>query len=95
MNLMDYSLLVGIHDMDIAAEEKEAAALAESEDAGEAEENGLAGGESGGDTDEPLNASVAPGTPPDSPMNAYPQPVFEGILDSNLEQFAIKCSDRK
>jgi len=86
MNLMDYSLLVGIHDQDRAEQE-----LSDS-----------SGGEgNGGTEDEDTDGSLGtPGgaymgsnipTPPDSPL--YDAPKFFGELDPHLEVFAFKCHD--
>lgn len=85
LNMMDYSLLVGIHDMDSSGG-PDLAGPAEtdrdelSDDDGEDEE-------AGGDQD----------SPPDSPEPGgvavrFAPPSFSGELDPYYERFGIKCS---
>ena len=95
MNLMDYSLLVGIHDVDMAEEEEAVAAAARDDEEDGAEENGVGADDEGGDEDVMGTGNVPPGTPPDSPVAILIAPVFDGDFDNTLEQFAYKCSDRK
>jgi len=87
MNLMDYSLLVGIHDIDKAAEE-----LNESMDG----ENGVDDDEvdtpDSGDSGPGGNRGGFPGSgsPPDSPT--IPDvPFFSGELDPAYEKYAFRC----
>lgn len=83
-NLMDYSLLVGIHDLDKAEEE-----LNES---GEEEENGYEeGGPEDDSGDDPAIGGVP--TPPDSPACLISQPSFTGEIDPSIERFGLKCSE--
>ena len=88
MNLMDYSLLVGIHDLDLAEiETQEAGATGESDENGYTESEEEAVGGNAGSMD-----SVP--TPPDSPMaRSIPPPDFTGIFDDNFERFAIRSCD--
>ena len=99
MNLMDYSLLVGIHDTDQAAADEAAAAENQADNQSDNSDEALNGVAGEGDEESaPLGGAsggIPPGTPPDSPMYAMPQPSFEGELDSQLEQFAFKCDDSK
>ena len=79
LNLMDYSLLVGIHDIDKAREELEESLEEENgfdEDEDSAPEAGTPGGL----------------TPPDSPVCVTQAP-FAGQIDPSLEMFAVKCGD--
>jgi len=92
---MDYSLLVGIHDCDLAAangagdqrinsfdndfDEQE---VEEDPDDEDSPGNGGGGAATGGDL-----------TPPDSPVVLYQPPFFTGELDKSLEFFAVKCSE--
>ncbi|ELU08768.1 hypothetical protein CAPTEDRAFT_144687 [Capitella teleta] len=78
-NLMDYSLLVGIHDVDRAEQE-----LNES---GDDEENGC-------EEEEDEEEAEGGGSPPDSPA-AYlvSQPSFTGEIDPGIERFGIKSSE--
>lgn len=83
---MDYSLLVGIHDMDRAEQELN--------DSVESEENGYEDDEEEEDGAGNVNAGSVP-TPPDSPMNPpfLSQPSFTGEIDPNIERYAIKSSE--
>ena len=84
MNLMDYSLLVGIHDVERAQEEL-------LEESMENEENGVEedddSGGSGGNR-EPATAS-----PPDSPNYVAGPPFFTGELDAAYEKFGYKSAE--
>ena len=82
LNLMDYSLLVGIHDMDKAEDELEDSV---EEENGAIEEDEDSTGSAGGG---------AMPTPPDSPMGYTPAP-FTGEIDNKLEPFAITCIESK
>ena len=87
LNLMDYSLLLGIHDCDRADP-------LPTQDPFDSEENGVDDDEE----EENLNnaaATAAGPTPPDSPMAPVERPVFVGELDPRLEAFATRSSDRK
>lgn len=83
LHLMDYSLIVGIHDCDRA--EMETAEMAQRardmEENSSEEENGL---------DEDINGVGGVPTPPDSPQPQH-QP-FNGEIDPNIERFGIKCN---
>lgn len=87
---MDYSLLVGIHDRN----------MAETEQQNDSFENDLdnEGDDNEDDEDSPGSANIGGGggfTPPDSPMVTYHPPAFFGELDSALEFFAIRSSERE
>jgi len=87
MNLMDYSLLVGIHDQDRA--EQELSDSSEGEGNGRTEDE-----ESDGSSDAPEVARVRFDTIPicqDSAINNAPK--FFGELDPHLEVFAYKCHE--
>lgn len=88
LHLMDYSLIVGIHDCEKAEQEAlEAQQQAESE-----AENG---DNADGDTEDGLEEEyISDGianvpTPPDSPQTFVNQP-FSGEVDPKIEMFAIK-----
>ncbi|XP_046379487.1 phosphatidylinositol 5-phosphate 4-kinase type-2 beta-like [Haliotis rufescens] len=89
LHLMDYSLIVGIHDPDKGdSDQTDLPAPDDGEEgADEEEENGL--GE-----EEMTDGYGAVPTPPDSPQPATPTP-FTGELDSRLEQYAIKSSENQ
>lgn len=79
---MDYSLLVGIHDVDRAEqEEMEVEERAEDE---ECENDGLGG-----------NPISSYGTPPDSPGNLlnYPRFFGPGEFDPSVDVYAMKSHD--
>ena len=97
---MDYSLLVGIHDCDLAASADGATGdqrtnsfdndleEVDVEDDQEDEDSPGSGGVGGG------GAAIAGDlTPPDSPVVIYQAPFFTGELDKSLEFFAVKCSE--
>ena len=82
---MDYSLLVGIHDVEKAEQELNNSL--------ESEENGV-------DEDDDSTCSVGQvgaATPPDSPLCPMPPliPAFTGEIDPEFELFAVKCSEGK
>jgi len=96
---MDYSLLVGIHDCDLAAangagdqrtnsfdNDLEEPEVEEDQDDEDSPGSGGLGG---------AGAAAASGelTPPDSPVVLYQAPFFTGELDKTLEFFAVKCSE--
>lgn len=84
LHLMDYSLIVGIHDMERQEQDLPDAQLhMEDPDEVVSEE------ENGEFVDEAMvDAGFAP-TPPDSPQ-PNPIPIFNGEIDTNLEKFGIK-----
>lgn len=79
LHLMDYSLLVGIHDVDRAAEEAREAA--------EREEK--AEGEATGDSSEPEEEGELPATPPDSPLPSAGPFALDSAGDLDHEFYAI------
>ncbi|NXG49864.1 PI42B kinase, partial [Psilopogon haemacephalus] len=82
LKIMDYSLLVGIHDVDRAEqEEMEVEERAEDE---ECENDGLGG-----------NPISSYGTPPDSPGNLlnYPRFFGPGEFDPSVDVYAMKSHD--
>ena len=84
---MDYSLLVGIHDIERAEQELN--------DSVESEENGFDEDEEDEDSPGTANAGSVP-TPPDSPMAMFmSQPSFTGEIDPIIERFAMKSSERE
>ncbi|XP_046567409.1 phosphatidylinositol 5-phosphate 4-kinase type-2 alpha-like, partial [Haliotis rubra] len=88
LHLMDYSLIVGIHDPEKGdSDQTDLPAPDDGEEgADEEEENGL--------EEEMTDGYGAVPTPPDSPQPATPTP-FTGELDSKLEQYAIKSSENQ
>ncbi|CAH1789905.1 unnamed protein product [Owenia fusiformis] len=94
-NLMDYSLLVGIHDVDRA--EQEFNETFDEEGISEDDDSTGSGGGAAMATSpaSPGGMDMCP-TPPDSPlpvnatMNLQP---FDGVIDSKLEKFAISSSE--
>ena len=100
---MDYSLLVGIHDVDRAEEEAAEANIAAADAEDESpEENGVdegGGGLGGAEVDEGAvdlstpNVSVACPTPPDSPGLLLDPPMFSGSFDPCFELFAVKSDE--
>jgi len=81
MNLMDYSLLIGIHDCDRAYME------AEQE---QQEENGATGtNDSSDDAELSSSPGARAGTPPPSPLTYLGK---NPNLDPDLDQFAVKSS---
>ena len=85
---MDYSLIVGIHDLERQEQDlPDAPPLVDDPDDVSEDENGV-------DQDEVMvDAGFAP-TPPDSPQ-PIPIPIFSGEIDTNLEKFGIKSSPGK
>jgi len=92
---MDYSLLVGIHDRDLAA------ANGAGDQRNNSFDNDLEEVEVEDDPDDEDSPGSGGGgataagelTPPDSPVVLYQAPFFTGELDKNLEFFAVKCSE--
>ncbi|WAQ93696.1 PI42B-like protein, partial [Mya arenaria] len=89
-HLMDYSLIVGIHDCDRIDPEVNDPTQNNSESdepvSGE-EENGVEYEEHVPDI-----GGFAP-TPPDSPQPNFQVPAFDGDIDSNFEKFGIKSAE--
>ena len=94
LHLMDYSLLVGIHDCDQAETEQQNDSFEndEDEEGGAGEEEDSPG--SGGDAGAGGGGLASNPTPPDSPLVNFSPPMFSGELDPSMEFFAIKSSDR-
>lgn len=98
LHLMDYSLIVGIHDgtvedklhrnnFPVPADEEEDEEEGEEgfgDEVGEEEENGV--------EEESTFGDGVP-TPPDSPQPITPMPTFCGELDSELERFGVRSVD--
>ena len=85
---MDYSLIVGICDLDQPQAETVDAAPAAAANGGEDEEDGGDTEENGFDEDMADACGAVP-TPPDSPQPNSALP-FTGELDEQLEKYAIK-----
>ncbi|BFY97305.1 hypothetical protein BsWGS_00345 [Bradybaena similaris] len=93
LHLMDYSLLVGIHDLDQKNESgtnfpmpSEANEVAHYEADGDLGSSGI-----GDQTDYCDNSDGL--SPPDSPRPATPIPPFTGELDPDWEHYGIHCSE--
>lgn len=86
LNLMDYSLLVGIHDCDAVETEQ-------NDVTDNVQENELDADEDGYDSAGSCNIGGAP-TPPDSPMAASAPPGFFGELDPVTEIYAVKSAEQ-
>ena len=84
---MDYSLLVGIHDIDRA--EQELNESYEEEENGAVEEDEDSGGSLGGSV--PTGGNMP--TPPDSPVCPMMEMPFTGEVDPMFEPFAVKSSE--
>ncbi|CAG0899210.1 unnamed protein product [Cyprideis torosa] len=85
LNVMDYSLLLGIHDCERGEMEEEADARAALEEGQQDEDTG--GEDSGGD-----HPSMVP-TPPDSPGHARVRGTSNGQIDPQTDIFAIPSQD--
>ena len=83
---MDYSLLVGIHDVEAATEEDLNTSV-------DSEANG--GAVSQEDEEDSADSCAAAATPPDSPVGLGIIHPFSGEPDPELEQFAIKSAPSK
>ena len=86
---MDYSLIVGIHDLERQEQDIPDAPIHQDDldEVVSEEENGI-------DHDEAMvDAGFAP-TPPDSPQ-PNPIPIFNGEIDTNIEKFGIKSLSGK
>lgn len=88
LNLMDYSLLVGLHDLDLAELELNDS-YEEEEENGAVEEDEDSGGSLPGSLPNQGNMP----TPPDSPICPIMEMPFTGDIDPMFEPFAIKCSE--
>ena len=91
---MDYSLLVGIHDCERAAEEEQLNETAENEEENGVEEDEDSGGSLGASGGAANLAGGVP-TPPDSPSCLPDTPKFTGEIDPTFEMFAIKSEEGK
>lgn len=88
LNLMDYSLLLGVHDCDRAAqEEREKERERERE-----QETGEVDEENGVEEDDDSQASGGNPTPPDSPL-ASRERVRNGEIDPKLDIYAIPSNE--
>lgn len=87
---MDYSLLVGIHDVERA--EQELNESYEEEENGAVDEDEDSGGSVGASGNQGGNQANMP-TPPDSPSCPPIDIPFTGEFDPMYEPFAIKCSE--
>ncbi len=90
LNLMDYSLLVGIHDCDKVEEPNESFDC-EEENGVEEDEDSTGSAGIGADG----NMAGAVPTPPDSPSCPPDTPRFTGEIDQTLEMFAVKSNEGK
>ena len=100
---MDYSLLVGIHDCDLAAANGAGDQPRNNSFDNDIDDQDIDDDQE--DEDSPGNGGVGVAgaggagtggelTPPDSPVVLYQPPFFSGELDKSLEFFAVKCSER-
>uniref|UniRef100_A0A0B7AWQ2 1-phosphatidylinositol-5-phosphate 4-kinase n=1 Tax=Arion vulgaris TaxID=1028688 RepID=A0A0B7AWQ2_9EUPU len=91
LNLMDYSLIVGIHDRDQEDESGISFAMPSGADEEEQdEEEAEPGGSIVGGGDQVDFGDDADGiSPPDSPQPITPMPQFTGELDPDLEHYGI------
>ena len=103
---MDYSLLVGVHDLDRA--EQEALEREDEEINGcgtESDEDQVMASQSPpmpSSLPQPMvgsppgaAAAFMPSPPESPPVKVAPPPCFTGELDSVFERFAVKCSEGK
>jgi len=101
LNLMDYSLLVGIHNCDAASDhyqqqQQQQLDLGDCQTSSDVVHSGGTGGATVSSSDE-LDSSGSAGTPPESPLTLRRQRTisFTAELDSCLELFALKCTERE
>lgn len=99
LHIMDYSLIVGIHDLTVEDKQQRNSFPMPADEEEEEEEGGGSGGdeilEEGGEEEENGVDEADPEerfpTPPDSPQPITPMPLFSGELDVELERFGV-CS---
>ncbi|XP_050418652.1 phosphatidylinositol 5-phosphate 4-kinase type-2 alpha [Patella vulgata] len=90
LHLMDYSLIVGIHDADIAEQEQQEKQIQQEDFAGSVDQDDIE--EEDEDVDDLNDGYGLAITPPDSPQPTTPLP-FNGELDAKLEKYAYKSSE--
>ncbi|XP_059140450.1 phosphatidylinositol 5-phosphate 4-kinase type-2 alpha-like [Physella acuta] len=96
LHLMDYSLIVGIHDRDQEDESGINFAMPSGADEEEQEEDDVEAGGSiagGGDQGEYEDDPDGAPSPPDSPQPVTPMPQFLGELDPDLERYGVLSSE--
>ncbi|KAK0046442.1 phosphatidylinositol 5-phosphate 4-kinase type-2 alpha [Biomphalaria pfeifferi] len=97
LHLMDYSLIVGIHDRDQEDEVGISFAMPSGADEEEPEDDDAEGGaSSAGAGDQGMdNEDEQDGgpSPPDSPQPVTPMPQFTGELDPDLERYAVVSNE--
>lgn len=92
---MDYSLLVGIHDCDVATANGSGDQPRNNSFDNDLDDTAEGEGDDPEDEDSPGSGAGGGGelTPPDSPVVIEQAPFFSGELDQSLEFYAVKCSE--